>query len=171
VEIKSDKLSAELLEQINKAVAELRLTNNVDPVIVQVNTAKGDASHKSLTLLEGDWSEGRRPWIVIDEHNKIHTMVSISSMMQLLHSFSNSAMENFNLRLEKAIWSRYPLDFFDVWAVATGEINHMIEEHQAETVLEIDTERLIEKIKLEHPNLFMHVVRADELPNDSQDVS
>ena len=52
------------------------------------------------------------------------------------------------MKLEKSILQQLPLDFQDVWAVAMEEIGKSKKN-------EIDFDKLVKKIKKEHPNLFL----------------
>ncbi len=53
------------------------------------------------------------------------------------------------MRLEKAIYQQIPVDFNDVWTVAMDEIKQKAQNGTME--VSIDLEKLISKIKQEHP--------------------
>lgn len=65
--------------------------------------------------------------------------------------------ESFRLKLEKAIWQRYPVDFHDVWAVAMDRIKRLAQSRPESTVVKLDLDWLVTEIKQEYPNLFLHL--------------
>lgn len=112
---------------------------------------------KQLRLKSGSWS-AEKPWFVVDENQKFHTMMSINSVNKIVRKFRETQEENFNLKLEKVIWQNIPIDFDDVRAVAMVEIKNLIKHKDKDTqVIDVDLERLIKKIKTEHPNLFFNI--------------
>ena len=111
---------------------------------------------KRLSLKSGSWS-ANEPWFVVDENQKLHTMMSINSVNKIVENFRATQEENFNLKLEKTIWQNIPIDFQDVWAVAMDEIKSMAtQESEDIKVINVDLDKLITKIKTEHPNLFLN---------------
>ncbi len=111
---------------------------------------------KRLSLKSGSWS-ANEPWFVVDENQKLHTMMSINSVNKIVENFRATQEENFNLKLEKTIWQNIPIDFQDVWAVAMDEIKTLaMKENKDIKVINVDLEKLIKKIKAEHPNLFLN---------------
>jgi len=127
----------------DKTVIEIEKTDNPDV--------------KRLSLKSGSWS-ANEPWFVVDENQKLHTMMSINSVNKIVENFRATQEENFNLKLEKTIWQNIPIDFQDVWAVAMDEIKSMATKEADEVrVINVDLEQLINKIKQEHPNLFLNL--------------
>lgn len=111
---------------------------------------------KRLSLKSGSWG-ANEPWFVVDEKQKLHTMMSIKSVNKIVENFRATQEENFNLKLEKTIWQNIPIDFQDVWAVAMDEVKSMATQEGEDTkVINVDLDKLIIKIKAEHPNLFLN---------------
>lgn len=135
---------------INEISQDIDLTNRT--VLELRNTEEPDV--KTLSLKSGSW-DASEPWFVVDEKNKIHTMISMDSVNQIIKNFKESQQESFNLKLEKTIWQNVPIDFHDVWAVAMDEIKFISKGKIDQKAIRVDLEKLIEKIKQEHPNLFL----------------
>lgn len=111
---------------------------------------------KTLELLSGDW-EGNHPWFVVDESGIVHALTSVEALMHFIQTMQSSSNENFSLKLEKAIWKHFPIDFHDVWVVAMSELEKRLATNRESRILEVDIDRLIERIHTEHPNLFYHL--------------
>jgi hypothetical protein len=84
-------------------------------------------------------------WVVVLPENKLKVAMDVDEYMTLLSSLKECMKENFELKLEKAILSEFPIDYDDVKAVVLEEMK----KDQNKSIKEI-----VEKIKLEHPNLF-----------------
>ena len=115
-----------------------------------------DPGVKTLSLKSGSW-DGKEPWFIIDEDQKLHTMISIDSIHKLIDNFKQLQQDNFDLKLEKTILQHVPIDFQDVWTVAMDEIKKMAIKNSKAKSLNIDLEKLLRKIKREHPNLFLNL--------------
>ncbi len=129
-------------------------SKNYETVIEVENTDNPDI--KTLSLKSGSWS-GKEPWFVIDENQKLHTMISIDSIHKLIENFKKLQQDNFDLKLEKTILQHVPIDYQDVWAVAMDEIKKLANKNGNEKSLNVDLEKLLRKIKKEHPNLFLNL--------------
>ena len=84
-------------------------------------------------------------------------MVSLSMLSNLVSLYKNAARENFNLKLEKSILQRIPIDFGDVWIVCMDEIKKVAKKNQNMNTLNINFDAVVEKVKSEHPNLFVDI--------------
>mgnify|MGYP005605572423 FL=1 len=67
----------------------------------------------------------------------------------VINALKNAQKENFELKLERSILQNLPVDFGEVWTVAIEEIK------KANYKKESNLDRVIAKIKKEHPNLFL----------------
>ena len=138
-----DKVSKDIGLDGEKTVIEVKSTDNPDI--------------KELSLKSGSW-QSDEPWFVVDENQKLHTMMSLESVNKIIKNYKNAMDENFQLKLEKTIWKNIPIDFQDVWAVAMDEIKQMAKgEPKDKKIINVDLEALISKIKTEHPNLFLNM--------------
>ncbi len=125
-----------------------------ETVIEIENTDNPDV--KMLSLKSGSW-DNKEPWFVIDEDQKLHTMVSIDTMNKLIKNFKELQQDNFDLKLEKTILQHVPIDYQDVWAVAMDEIKKIALKNNNSKMVNVDLERLLREIKKEHPNLFLNL--------------
>lgn len=132
------------------------LDQNVSEMTIVKMRPGADDRHKELELLQGSWDE-ERPWIILDEHDHPHTMTSSQTLSKMIAMLASAQGESFQLKLEKAIWQRYPIDFHDVWAVAMDRIKRQAQKQSKSTVVKIDLDWLVSEIKQEYPNLFYHL--------------
>ncbi|MDR2905207.1 MAG: DUF2603 domain-containing protein [Helicobacteraceae bacterium] len=147
-------LNKSLQQKIDEAAKSLDIAQG-GRTVVRLG-ATDNPKRKTLELLSGEW-DTRKPWFIVDETGKIHALTSIDAFMQFIHSIHTVSGENFSLKLEKAIWRNFPVDFNDVWAVAIGELDLRLAENSDTKILEVDIESLVERIRREHPNLFYHI--------------
>ncbi|MDD2950563.1 MAG: DUF2603 domain-containing protein [Sulfuricurvum sp.] len=145
-------------EHLNNHLGEVAEKLGIDPIDMTIvkMTPGVDDRHKELELIQGSWKE-TRPWIIIDEKDRIYTLTSAESLSMIIRLLSNSQSENFQHKLEKAIWQRLPIDFEDVWSVAMDRIQTMARSQSDSTVVNIDLDWLVSEIKQKYPNLFYHL--------------
>ncbi len=136
-------------------IAEALDLNAAEMTVVKMRPGS-DERHKELELLQGSWDE-ERAWIILDENDHPHTMTSPQSLSKMIAMLASAQGESFQLKLEKAIWQRYPIDFYDVWAVAMDRIKRQAKLHPESTVVKLDLDWLVTEIKQEYPNLFYHL--------------
>jgi predicted amidohydrolase len=136
-------------------IAEALDLNATEMTILRMRPGIDDR-HKELELLQGSWDE-ERPWVIIDENDHPHTMTSAQALSKMIAMLASAQGESFQLKLEKAIWQRYPIDFHDVWAVAMDRIKRQAQSQAKSTVVKIDLDWLVSEIKQEFPNLFYHL--------------
>ncbi len=123
--------------------------------VIEVENTQ-DPDIKTLNLKSGSWS-GKEPWFVIDENQKLHTMISLDSIGNLIKNFQQLQEDNFDLKLEKTILQHVPIDYQDVWAVAMDELKKIAGKNNNAKSLNVDLEKLLRKIKKDHPNLFLNL--------------
>ncbi|MCH5336667.1 MAG: DUF2603 domain-containing protein [Campylobacter sp.] len=114
---------------------------------------KTEKENEKLLVLKNGSFDGPEPWFIVDENDEIHTLVSLKSLKNILENLKQSQKENFELKLEKAIYQQIPIDFNDAWTVAMDTIKQKAKNGLME--VNIDLEKLILDIKKEHPNLFV----------------
>lgn len=149
----NEKNELTVFEMINAISKDIGLDG--DKTVIEIEKTD-NPDVKKLNLKSGSW-EASEPWFIVDEKKKVHTMMSMHSVNKIVKNFKNSQEENFNLKLEKTIWQNIPIDFHDVWAVAMDDIKSMASNGKKDSkVINVDLEKLIEKIKEEHPNLFLN---------------
>lgn len=156
-------LSTEVKNKIDEISTSLDLGATARTVLKI--TPCDDPRKKTLTLLSGDWN-GDKPWFIVDEKGEVHALSTAESLMGFIRSMQFASNENFGLKLEKAIWKYFPIDFHDVWTVATEELKRLLHKDEDAKILEVDIEALIETIYKKHPNLFYHIKEAIEAPEN-----
>jgi len=100
---------------------------------------------KDYEIKEGDVKNSL--WI-IELDNKTKVALDFDEYISLIESLKKLMKENFELKLEKAILSEFPIDYDDVKAV-------VLEEMKKEP--EMNLNEIVKKIKTEHPNLFYDI--------------
>ena len=97
-----------------------------------------------LKVIEGDLNA---PMWVMEVDGKIKVVMDVDEYMDLMEMSKKILKENFELKLEKAILSRFPIDYDDVKAVVLEEMKNS----------DKSIDEIVEKVKLEHPNLFYNL--------------
>ncbi len=143
-----------VMSQIELLSQTLGLPKNSERTILKMSSNPENPNEKTLKLISGSW-DSKGPWFIVDENDKIHTVLPVETTIKLIESLKKAQEENFHLKLEKSIWQNVPIDFEDVWVVAMDEIRKMVQESKDKNILNINIDKLIKKIKKEHPNLFL----------------
>ena len=143
------------LDKINLLSKKMGLDEKEEKTILNLEDAN-DSNKKVLTLQSGDWND-KEPWFVIDQDEKIHTMLSLDTLLYVINALRATQEENFNLKLEKSIWQNVPIDFQDVWVVAMDEIKKQLKDSKDKKSLNIDIDKVLKDIKKKYPNLFLNL--------------
>ncbi len=98
-----------------------------------------------LELIQGDLNS---PLWVMQTGDKIKVVLDVDEYMEFMEMSKKLLKENFELKLEKAILSEFPIDYDDVKAVVLEEMKKDGDK---------SIEEVVDKIKLEHPNLFYNL--------------
>ncbi len=149
------KLSA--LDKIDILSKKIGLKEDKEKTILNIEDTD-EKDKKLLVLKSGDW-DGDEPWFAIDKDDKIHTIISLDTLLQIVKSLRKAQEENFNLKLEKTIWQNVPIDFQDVWIVAMDEIKKRLKNSEEKNSVNINIEKVVEDIKKKYPNLFLNMDR------------
>ena len=143
------------IDKINILSKKIGLDENREKTILNLEDTDAP-NRKLLTLQSGDW-ENEEPWFMVDKDGKIHTILSLDMLLNIIKSLRVAQEENFNLKLEKSIWQNVPIDFQDVWVVAMDEIKKQLKNSKNARSLNIDIDRVVKDIKKKHPNLFLNI--------------
>lgn len=133
-------------EMIAKIAQGLKTTKQSKQTVLELVSSEEENS-KTLMLKSGKWNS-KEPWFIVDEKQKLHALVSVESLQKMVETFKKLEEDAFVTKLERSILQQLPIDFQDVWTVAMEEI-------EKRNQVEIDHEKLVRKIKKEHPNLFL----------------
>ena len=90
----------------------------------------------------------KSPWFAI-KNEEPYIFMPAEILDMVFRMLRTAQKESFELRLERSIWQHMPIDFGDVWRVAMDELA------RGNFAKEPDLEKIIAKIKQEHPNLFV----------------
>ena len=90
----------------------------------------------------------KSPWFAI-KNEEPYIFMPAEILDMVFRMLRTAQKESFDLRLERSIWQHMPIDFGDVSRVAMDELA------RGNFAKEPDLEKLIAKIKQEHPNLFV----------------
>lgn len=138
------------LKRINKFSQNLGIKKG-EQTILKMSQGKND-NEKCLTLENGNF-EGPEPWFIIDENHDVKTIFSVKTLLEFFQNTKKIQRDNFELKLEKAIYQKVPIDFNDVWVVAMDEIRRQMASGVKE--MNINIEQVLNKIHSQHPNLFI----------------
>lgn len=146
----------DIIEKIHSLSQKLGLKKGHETLVEIDDT--DDPNIKELHLIQGDWKSDD-PWFAIEKNNekKAYAFIPAEAFSQLIDTLRHVQQENFNLKLEKTIWQNIPADFEDVWVVAMEEIRKYAQQENPNKPISIDLDKLIKKIRKEHPNLFINI--------------
>ncbi len=146
----------DIIEKIDALTDKLGLSREHRTLLGIKDT--DDPNIKELYLKEGSW-DSNDPWFAIEDNNekKAYAFIPADAFSQIIDALRHAQQENFNLKLEKTIWQNIPADFEDVWVVAMEEIRKHAMQNDPSKPISIDLDKLIKKIKKEHPNLFINI--------------
>ena len=146
----------DIIEKIHSLAQTLGLKKGHE-TLVEIDDTE-DPNVKELHLIQGDWKSDD-PWFAIEKNNekKAYAFIPAEAFSQLINTLRHAQQENFNLKLEKTIWQNIPADFEDVWVVAMEEIRKYAQQENPNKPISIDLDKLIKKIRKEHPNLFINI--------------
>jgi len=140
------KKEFKMIEKISKG---LSVSKQKEQTVLEIVPNEAEST-KLLRLKNGSWDNAKEPWLVYDENQKLHALLSIDTLSKMIEHFKKAEQETLLLKLEKSILQQLPLDFHDVWTVAMEEIDKSKKR-------EVDFDKLIKKIKKDHPNLFLDI--------------
>lgn len=151
MEEKPKAAKEQLLQNVEKLSVKLGIGNGEPVTVLQIRQSD-QANQKILELKQGDWND-KRPVFVIDEDGSLMLLSSVERVQKMVASLHQMGEELFKVRLEQAIAREMPIDFNDVWVVATRKLQERLaqEKRRGGTV---DLNALVRSIKKEHPNLF-----------------
>ena len=146
----------DIVDKINALSDNLGLSREHRTLLGIKDTDNPDI--KELYLKEGSWNN-EEPWFAIEDNNekKAYAFIPAEAFAQIIDTLRHTQQENFNLKLEKTIWQNIPADFEDVWVVAMEEIRKYAQQNDPDKPISINLDKLIKKIKKEHPNLFINI--------------
>ena len=100
---------------------------------------------KDLEVIEGDL---KNPLWIMKLKDDVKVVLDIDDYIKIMKLNEELLKENFELRLERAILSEFPIDYDDVKAVVLEEMKKNSNKN---------LEEIVNQIKLEHPNLFYSI--------------
>ena len=100
---------------------------------------------KDFEVIEGDL---KNPLWIMKIKDEVKVVLDIDEYLKIMKLNENLVKEIFELKLERAILSEFPIDYDDVKAVVLEEMKKDKDK---------SLEDIVDKIKLEHPNLFYNL--------------
>ena len=100
---------------------------------------------KDFEVIEGDLNNPL--WVVITPDKKLKVAIDVDEYISMMDALKKAMKENIDLKLEREILSEFPIDYEDVKAVVLEEMKES----------DKSIKEIVEKVKLEHPNLFYNL--------------
>jgi len=101
---------------------------------------------KEMEVIKGDLDSSM--WVMVTPEERVKVALDVDKYIEFMENMKEIMKENFELKLEKAILSEFPIDYDDVKAVVLEEMKHDGEK---------SIEEVVQKVKREHPNLFYNL--------------
>lgn len=95
----------------------------------------------------------KSPWFAI-KNEEPYVLMPAEILDMVLKMLRTAQNESFGLKLERSILQQMPFDVGDVWQVVAQELKN--------SPSEPDVDKLVRKVKAEHPNLFMNLSDLEE---------
>ncbi len=152
----NDKLieSLKLIEGLSKILG----IKERDRITFDIDDSEAESGEIKIRIKNGEVNY-KTPWFSIKNEEPFIFMPA-GLLDVVLKMLKNAQRESFELKLEKSIWQHLPVDFGDVWRVAMNEIA----KHKYKK--EPDLDKIVDKIKREHPNLFVDVSNLIDIRRD-----
>lgn len=157
---KTDKQKSTELAKSNENSTSKKLINSLK-IIENISHTLGISDRERITFDIEEVSSNelrvrivngtknfKSPWFAI-KNEEPYIFMPAEILDMVFRMLRTAQKESFELRLERSIWQHMPIDFGDVWRVAMDELA------RGNFAKEPDLEKLIAKIKQEHPNLFV----------------
>lgn len=144
---KSDSTSKKLINSL-KIIENISHTLGIsDRERITFDIEEVSSNELRIRIVNGT-KNFKSPWFAI-KNEEPYIFMPAEILDMVFRMLRTAQKESFELRLERSIWQHMPIDFGDVWRVAMDELA------RGNFVKEPDLEKLIAKIKQEHPNLFV----------------
>ena len=144
---KSDSTSKKLINSL-KIIENISHTLGIsDRERITFDIEEVSSNELRIRIVNGT-KNFKSPWFAI-KNEEPYIFMPAEILDMVFRMLRTAQKESFDLRLERSIWQHMPIDFGDVWRVAMDELA------RGNFAKEPDLEKLIAKIKQEHPNLFV----------------
>ena len=144
---KSDSTSKKLINSL-KIIENISYTLGIsDRERITFDIEEVSSNELRVRIVNGT-KNFKSPWFAI-KNEEPYIFMPAEILDMVFRMLRTAQKESFELRLERSIWQHMPIDFGDVWRVAMDELA------RGNFAKEPDLEKLIAKIKQEHPNLFV----------------
>ena len=152
--IKTELVNGEKKAKSSKLKETLKMIDNISHTLginqrIFCHMKQISDNELSLQLLNSKINLNS-PWFSIQDEEP-YIFMSAEILDMVFKMLKNLQKENFELRLERSILQHMPLDFGDVWRVAMDELSN------DNLKKEPDLDKLLDKSKREHPNLFLNM--------------
>ena len=146
---KSDSTSKKLINSL-KIIENISHTLGIsDRERITFDIEEVSSNELRIRIVNGT-KNFKSPWFAI-KNEEPYIFMPAEILDMVFRMLRTAQKESFELRLERSIWQHMPIDFGDVWRVAMDELA------RGNFAKEPDLEKLIAKIKQEHPNLFVDI--------------